>query len=64
MSSILMGTVEKSVPLNLIKVILKVSVIWKTCSRSLKLERDYCLIGGIGRGSLSEIRGASNLFLY
>jgi len=38
-----MGTVEKSVPLNLIKVILKVCVIWKTCSRSLKL--DWCYVG-------------------
>jgi len=59
-----MGTVEKTVLLNLIKVILKVGVIWKTCSRSLKLDRGYCLIGGIGRGSLPEVRGASNLFLY
>ena len=59
-----MGTVEKSVPLNLIKVILKVSVIWKTCSRSLKLDQGYCLIGGIGRGSLFKVKGASNLFLY
>jgi len=38
-----MGTVEKSISLNLIKVILKVGVIWKTCSRSLKLDRGYCL---------------------
>jgi len=38
-----MGTAKKSVPLNLINVILKVGVILKTYSRSLKLDRDYCL---------------------
>jgi len=38
-----MGTVEKSIRLNLIKVMLKVGVIWKTCSRSLKLDWGYCL---------------------
>jgi len=57
-----MGTVKKSVPLNLIKVILKVGVIWKTCSRSLKLNWYCCLIGGIDRGSLSEVREASTYF--
>jgi len=29
-------TVEKGVPLNLIKIILKFGVIWLTCSRSLE----------------------------
>jgi len=42
----------------LIKVILKVGVIWKTCSRSLELDWCYCLIGEIDRGSLSEVREA------
>ena len=62
LSSILMGTVKKSIPLNLIKVILKVGVIWKTFSRSLKLDWGYCLTERIGRRSLSEVREASNLF--
>jgi len=36
LSSILVETVEKCVPLNLIKSILKFGVIWITCSRSLE----------------------------
>jgi len=32
------GTVEKSFPLNLIKIVLKVGVIWKTCFRSLEMD--------------------------
>jgi len=56
--SILVATVEKNISLNLIKVILKVGVIWKTCSRSLKLNWCCCLIRRIDRGSLSEVRKA------
>jgi len=37
-----METVEKSVPLNLIKILLKVDVILITCSRSLELDYYHC----------------------
>jgi len=59
LSSILVRTIEKSVPLNLIKIILKLGVIWITCSRSLKLDSCYFLIGEINRGSLYEVREAN-----
>jgi len=38
LSSILVGTVEKSVYPNLIKIILKFRFVWIYCSRSLKIE--------------------------
>jgi len=51
--------VEKSVSPNFIKIILKFGVIWITCSKSLKLEWCFCLIGEIDRGSSSKVRKAS-----
>jgi len=48
LSSILIGTVEKSVSLNLIKIILKFGFILMTCSRSLK-------IGLVPLASLEEL---------
>jgi len=62
LSSILVGTVEKSVSLNLVNIILKVGVIWITCSRSLELDYCHCLIGGSDKRSSSKVREASNLF--
>jgi len=47
----------------LIKIILKVGVIWITCSRSLELAYYNCLIEGSDRGSLSKVREAGNLFI-
>jgi len=56
------GIIEKSVLLNLIKIILKVGVNWITCSRSLELDYCHCLIGRTDRGSSSKVREASNFF--
>jgi len=65
LSSILVGTIEKSVYLNLIKIILKFHFVWINCSRSLKIEL-MSLFGfeKLFSRSSSQVQEASNLFLY
>jgi len=65
LSSILVGTIEKNVYLNLIKIILKFCFVWVNCSRSLKIElMSLSVLEKLFWRSLFQVRKVGNLFLY
>jgi len=63
LSSILLGTVETSISLNLTKIILKFGFVWITCSRSLEIGlMSLTRLDGLFWRSSSQVRKASFKF--